>query len=422
MNEVVVAPGSAAIGAEHRGSAACPASIRSIRRGRRRRRGRSPPSSSSSGPEAPLAAGVVDALRDAGIRDVRADAGGGADRDVEGVLPRGRRGGGRAGWRAPGRSRRARERRRAPTWPSSAPTGSGVVLKQDGLAAGKGVAVYDDAGLALEHVAVVPRGSRAGPGARRRGAAARAARRASSRSATGATRSRCRRRATTSGCATATSGPNTGGMGAYSPLPDLPDDAVDGDPRDRPPPDPRRARPARDAVHRLPVRGADAHRRRAGAPRVQRPARRSRGAGDPAAARRRARAGARGGGGAAALAPASPTAACRCCPARRSASCSRRRATRARRSAACRSTGIEAAEARARSCSTAAPIGRPGGGYGTNGGRVLTVVGRGPDLPRARDAAEAAADRDLLGRACSAGTTSPRRSRRAPAVAVGAAS
>jgi phosphoribosylamine---glycine ligase len=32
-----------------------------------------------------------------------------------------------------------------------------------------------------------------------------------------------------------------------------------------------------------------------------------------------------------------------------------------------------------------------GGGYQTNGGRVLTVVGRGPDLPRARDAAEAAA-------------------------------
>ena len=38
-------------------------------------------------------------------------------------------------------------------------------------------------------------------------------------------------------------------------------------------------------------------------------------------------------------------------------------------------------------------IGRPGGGYGTSGGRVLTVVGRGPDLARARDAAEDAADR-----------------------------
>jgi phosphoribosylamine--glycine ligase len=36
--------------------------------------------------------------------------------------------------------------------------------------------------------------------------------------------------------------------------------------------------------------------------------------------------------------------------------------------------------------------GRPGGGYGTNGGRVLTVVGRGPDLAGARAAAERAAD------------------------------
>ncbi|MEW5992689.1 MAG: phosphoribosylamine--glycine ligase [Chloroflexota bacterium] len=35
---------------------------------------------------------------------------------------------------------------------------------------------------------------------------------------------------------------------------------------------------------------------------------------------------------------------------------------------------------------------RPEGGYGTNGGRVLTVVGRGPDLAAARAAAERAAD------------------------------
>jgi phosphoribosylamine--glycine ligase len=35
---------------------------------------------------------------------------------------------------------------------------------------------------------------------------------------------------------------------------------------------------------------------------------------------------------------------------------------------------------------------RPGGGYGTNGGRVLTVVGRGRDLDAARAVAEAAAD------------------------------
>ena len=36
--------------------------------------------------------------------------------------------------------------------------------------------------------------------------------------------------------------------------------------------------------------------------------------------------------------------------------------------------------------------GRPDGGYGTNGGRVLTVVGRGADLAAARAVAERAAD------------------------------
>jgi phosphoribosylamine--glycine ligase len=35
---------------------------------------------------------------------------------------------------------------------------------------------------------------------------------------------------------------------------------------------------------------------------------------------------------------------------------------------------------------------RPGGGYATNGGRVLAVVGRGPDVRTAREAAERAAD------------------------------
>jgi phosphoribosylamine--glycine ligase len=36
--------------------------------------------------------------------------------------------------------------------------------------------------------------------------------------------------------------------------------------------------------------------------------------------------------------------------------------------------------------------GRPGGGFGTNGGRVLSVVGGGATLAAARDAAERAAD------------------------------
>ncbi|HYN68974.1 MAG TPA: phosphoribosylamine--glycine ligase [Candidatus Eisenbacteria bacterium] len=40
----------------------------------------------------------------------------------------------------------------------------------------------------------------------------------------------------------------------------------------------------------------------------------------------------------------------------------------------------------------AATVGRPQGGFGTNGGRVLTVVGRGPTLEAARAGAEKAAD------------------------------
>ena len=40
----------------------------------------------------------------------------------------------------------------------------------------------------------------------------------------------------------------------------------------------------------------------------------------------------------------------------------------------------------------AGTVGRPGGGFGTNGGRVLAVVGRGATHDAARDAAERAAD------------------------------
>jgi phosphoribosylamine--glycine ligase len=55
--------------------------------------------------------------------------------------------------------------------------------------------------------------------------------------------------------------------------------------------------------------------------------------------------------------------------------------------------GIDAARGAGALVFHGGSVGRPGGGYGTGGGRVLTVVGRGPDLPRARDAAESAASR-----------------------------
>ena len=54
--------------------------------------------------------------------------------------------------------------------------------------------------------------------------------------------------------------------------------------------------------------------------------------------------------------------------------------------------GIEAARSGGALVFHSGTVGRPGGGYGTNGGRVLTVVGRGADLATARAAAERAAD------------------------------
>ena len=78
-------------------------------------------------------------------------------------------------------------------------------------------------------------------------------------------------------------GPNTGGMGAYSPVAAFDDGAlVGGDPRAGA----RGARAARLAVHGLPVRRADDHRRRAAGARVQRAARRPRDAGADATSHR----------------------------------------------------------------------------------------------------------------------------------------
>ena len=87
-------------------------------------------------------------------------------------------------------------------------------------------------------------------------------------------------------------GPNTGGMGSYSPVPELDDGRVAELVETIHRPVVEELGRARHAVHRLPLRGADAHRRRAARARVQLPLRRSRDAGDPAAGRRRPRRGA----------------------------------------------------------------------------------------------------------------------------------
>ena len=54
--------------------------------------------------------------------------------------------------------------------------------------------------------------------------------------------------------------------------------------------------------------------------------------------------------------------------------------------------GLDAALASGALIFHAGTVARPGGGYGTNGGRVLTVVGRGASLDAAREVGERAAD------------------------------
>ena len=181
-------------------------------------------------------------------------------------------------------------------------------------------------------------------------------------------------RRTSSASATATTGPNTGGMGAYSPVPGLRR---------------RRGRELVDSVHvpvlrelarrgthfrGLPLRRADADRRRPAGARVQLPLRRSRGAGAPAAARRRP-----------AGAPRGDRRPARCAERafdtrrrrRGHASCWRRAATPppsdARRR---RSTASRTPRRPARSSSTPAPRCATGA-LATAGGRVLAVSALG---------------------------------------------
>ena len=127
--------------------------------------------------------------------------------------------------------------------------GGGVVVKADGLAAGKGVTVCDD--VAAQAASTRSRAALAGRhGAvrRRRGAARTAARRASSRCATAATPWPCRSPATTSGSATATRARTPAGWAPTARSRTCPTTTVAGAARGVPPADPRRAGPARDPV------------------------------------------------------------------------------------------------------------------------------------------------------------------------------
>ena len=99
--------------------------------------------------------------------------------------------------------------------------GAPYVVKADGLAAGKGVLVTDDRDAAIAHAELLAAARRACSS--RSSSTARRSR--SSCSATATTCCRSRPRRTTSASLDGDEGPNTGGMGAYSPLPWLPDAA-----------------------------------------------------------------------------------------------------------------------------------------------------------------------------------------------------
>ena len=184
-----------------------------------------------------------------------------------------------------------RAARRRPS-PSSTTLPGPYVVKTDGLAAGKGVLVTDDLAEAEADVAAKLSGEAFGdgrPARRDRGGTGGPRALPARRSATGRAPCRCPPAQDYKRVGDGDAGPNTGGMGAYSPVPLAGDGGRrrgDGPHRRA---DARRAGAAGDRLPRRALRGADAHRRRAEAGRVQRALRRPRGRGRPAAARRRRR-------------------------------------------------------------------------------------------------------------------------------------
>ena len=104
------------------------------------------------GPEAPLVAGVADAVRDRGIAVLRAVRRGRPARGLEGVR-QGRHGRGRGADRA----RPASAPRPSEAAAALDAFGPPYVVKDDGLAAGKGVVVTDDRDEALAHAAACDR-------------------------------------------------------------------------------------------------------------------------------------------------------------------------------------------------------------------------------------------------------------------------
>jgi phosphoribosylamine---glycine ligase len=390
MNEVVVAPGSAAMATEDR--VRCLRTIDPLDTDAVVTAARALAAELVViGPEAPLAAGVVDELLAAGIRTfgptqaaARIETSKAFCREVAEA----------AGVRmARGRAFGETEEAAALAFVAElGAAGRGVVLKQDGLAAGKGVIVYDNVALALSHAPAYLRGHGEGPALvveeRLAGHEASVIAVCDGRDAIALSACRDYKR-----LGDGDLGPNTGGMGAYSPLPDLPDEAVDE---------------VIATVHR-PILAELARRgtpfvgflyaglmltedgpvllecnARLGDPEAQVLLPRLAVALGPVLAAAAQRdlgriAGLWPGG-----LPTLPGAAVGIVLASKGYPGTPRVGQEI--------DGIEVALASRALVFHGGSVARPGGEYVTNAGRVLTVVGRGTDLPEAREAAEIAAD------------------------------
>jgi phosphoribosylamine---glycine ligase len=220
VNEIVVAPGSDAIGDEPRvriadGAAALDAdAIVAVARNRS-------VELAVIGPEAPLAAGVADALRDAGIATFGPSAAAARIESSKAFCHEVAASAGVVMARAASFLDAAAASDYAR---HEAARGDGVVVKADGLASGKGVIVAEsgeEAAAAIEGL------TRAGVGRvvveeRLRGPEASVIAICDGERALALPAARDHKRLLDGDV-----GPNTGGMGAFSPLPDLPDDEVE---------------------------------------------------------------------------------------------------------------------------------------------------------------------------------------------------
>jgi phosphoribosylamine--glycine ligase len=225
MNEVLVAPGSDAMTEEARVRRAPevdpldPASVVAAARA-------ASVELVAVGPEAPLSVGVADALEGAGIPCLGPTAAAARIETSKAFCHEVAEGAGVRMARA--RAFGAGAAAAAEAWMRElAAGGRGIVLKADGLAAGKGVVVCDDLGQALD---LLPSFLAGDPGGGPRlvieerldGREASVIALCDGREAVALPAARDHKR-----LGDGDRGPNTGGMGAYSPVPDLPGSAVD---------------------------------------------------------------------------------------------------------------------------------------------------------------------------------------------------